>query len=334
MKNVVEKEIPLLSGKKLHEITLSNGILTIVVHDFGARLHKIFTPDRNGQFENILLSRDNPDTYEKDGGYYGLICGPVAGRIAGAAYDELKFEANEGRNLLHSGEKSWERQFWNYKTYQNEHAIGIELTLTDTISGFPGPIQAKVRYELSENRLKVDLTGLSNSDTLFNPAWHPYFNLTADHENTLGHILNVPCDRVVEADDENIPTGKLLDVTNTPYDLRQDTTIEQIQEKLSVGFDNCFVFPEHLAEKNLTLSDRISGRKLTCVTDRQAVVIYTATNSEQNSTIAGRKMTSNRGIAIEFQELPDAVHHSEWKSIRLPAGEPRTFSTTYTFSVE
>ncbi|WP_213535030.1 aldose epimerase family protein [Lactococcus nasutitermitis] len=331
---IVEKEIPLVSGGKIREMTLSNGYLTLVVHDFGARCHKIFTPDRNGVFENILLSRDEPDSYAVDGGYYGLICGPVAGRIAGAAYDDLRFEANENGNLLHSGEKSWERQFWTMCPFQTENSVGVTLTLEDEISGFLGPIKATVTYELIKNQLKVFLTALSKKDTVFNPAFHPYFNLSADHENTLNHLLTVPADRLVEVDSENIPTGFLTELSKSSYDLRRARSISDIQKQLPDGLDNCFVYPENLTEKTLTLYSPNSGRKLSCQTDRQAVVIYTATHPEQNSTIAGKRMTPNRGIAIEFQELPDMVHHPEWGSIALPANTEKTFCSSYTFSTE
>ncbi|MCL2113552.1 MAG: galactose mutarotase [Streptococcaceae bacterium] len=332
--DISEKELPLLTGKSIHEITLSNGHLTIVIHDFGARIHQIFAPDKYGTFENILLSKDNSETYIHDGGYYGVICGPVAGRIAGASYGEIKLDANEGKNTLHSGSKGWERQFWDYEVFKEKEKIGIKLTLKDEQSGFPGNISVSVIYELEGSCLTVKMTGTSEKDTVFNPAFHPYFNLTADKESTLEHILQTTTTKVVEVDEENIPTGNLVPVGETVYDLRKPVSIRSILEKNPQGFDHCFVFPEQDTKKALNLFEKKSGRRLTCITDRQAVVIYTATNPEQESTVSGKKMTPNRGLAIEFQELPDIVHHPEWGTIELRAGEEKTFISTYTFSVE
>ncbi|MDR2976426.1 MAG: galactose mutarotase [Streptococcaceae bacterium] len=329
------RKLPLASGF-IQEITLSNGRLSIVVHDFGARLHKLFAPDRHGKFENILLPKDDPTSYMIDKGYYGLICGPVAGRIAGAKYDNVRFTAKENGNLLHSGDFGWARQFWNYEILSDASTgdpLGVELTLLDEKSGFPGPIQVKVTYKLMENQLEVKMSAQSQQETLFNPAWHPYFNLSADRDTTLGHILTISANQVVETDDENIPTGRLLDVANTAYDLRAGKSIAEVQETLPAGLDDCFIFSPQ-DEKQLTLLDPNSGRKLSCQTDRQAVVIYTATNPEQDSTISGRKMSPNRGIAIECQEIPDIVHHPEWGSITLKAEEEKTCTTTYTFTVE
>ena len=35
-------------------------------------------------------------------------------------------------------------------------------------------------------------------------------------------------------------------------------------------------------------------------------------------------MSKNRGIAIEFQEIPDLVHHPEWGTIELKAGQKKS----------
>ncbi|GAB2025796.1 galactose mutarotase [Lactovum odontotermitis] len=331
---ISETQLPFNTERSIQQITLSNGRLTIVVHDFGARLHQLFAPDRNGNFENILLSKNDSESYIYDNGYYGAICGPVAGRIAGAAYDSIRLEANEGQNLLHSGSQGWERQFWSYETFQTEQSVGITLTLTDKISGFPGPIEASVTYELVDDRLSVEMTGLSATDSLFNPALHPYFNLSADHETTLNHEIQVSANRVAETNDENIPTGRLLPVDGSVYDLQKSIKISKILEEKADGFDDCFVFPEDSEENELILYEPKSGRKLIGRTDRKSVVIYTATNPETKSLVNDRKMSANRGIAIEFQELPDSVHHPDWPSTRILAGEKKKFRSDYRFTVE
>lgn len=331
---ISEENLPFNADRSIRQITLSNAQLTIVVHDFGARVHKILTPDKNGTFENILLSKDNSESYANDGGYYGVICGPVAGRIAGATYGSVRLEANEGKNSLHSGSRGWERQFWNYEMFQDEHSIGITFSLTDRQSGIPGSIEATVTYKLTDNKLEVFLTGLSGTDTIFNPAWHPYFNLSAGRSTTENHRLQVNTDFVVETNSENIPTGRLLNVDDTSYDLRESASIKDILAKNPTGFDDCFIFDKAAAEKKLVLYEPTSGRQLTATTDRQAVVIYTATNPETQSMIDGSPMSANRGIAIEFQEIPDLVHHPEWGDITLPAGQKKSYHSTFVFTAE
>ncbi|MFK5240194.1 galactose mutarotase, partial [Lactococcus lactis] len=146
---ISKESLPFRADKSISQITLSNERLTIVVHDYGARVHQLLTPDKNGTFENILLSKNDSETYANDGGYYGVICGPVAGRISGATYDSVSLEANEGKNNLHSGSHGWERQFWSYETFETASSLGIKLSLRDEESGFPGQIQAEVTYKLT-----------------------------------------------------------------------------------------------------------------------------------------------------------------------------------------
>jgi aldose 1-epimerase len=330
---ISKKSLPFSADKSISQITLSNERLTIVVHDFGARVHQLYAPDKNGKFENILLSKDNSETYVNDGGYYGVICGPVAGRISGATFDSVSLEANEGKNTLHSGSHGWERQFWDYETFENESSVGIRLSLTDRESGFPGQIQAEVTYKLTDSKLEVTISGLSATDTVFNPAWHPYFNLSAEVTTTEGHILQADVEQIVETNLENIPTGRLLSVDDDFYPLKENILIGDLLKQYPQGLDDCFVFnPE--GHKSLTLFDPLSGRKLIAKTDRQAVVIYTATNPERASIINGKTMSKNRGIAIEFQEIPDILHHPEWGTIELKAGQKKVFKTEYLFTID
>lgn len=325
------KDMILSSGETIQSITLSNGQITIVVHTYGARLHQLFVPDKNGAFENILLSKDNSNSYENDEGYYGVICGPVAGRIAGAAFDNVVLEKNEGENCLHSGSKRWERQIWSYKTFSNEDTVGITLMLKDTYSEFPGQIETSVSDVLADSTLKVKMTGLAYEDTIFNPAFHSYFNLSAERTNTLTHEISTNAECLVETDKENIPTGRLLKVDDTIYTLKESVLISKVLKKIPQGLDSCFVFPKDSNQNFLKLADTNSGRSMVCHTDRQSVVIYTATHPE-NSKVNGKPMTSNRGIAIEFQEIPDLVHHPEWGSIELKKGLKKEFETEYIFS--
>ena len=53
---ISKESLPFRADKSISQITLSNERLTIVVHDYGARVHQLLTPDKNGTFENILLS--------------------------------------------------------------------------------------------------------------------------------------------------------------------------------------------------------------------------------------------------------------------------------------
>lgn len=43
---------------EIKKITLKNDYLEVVLLNYGARLHQIFAPDKEGKSENVLLSYD------------------------------------------------------------------------------------------------------------------------------------------------------------------------------------------------------------------------------------------------------------------------------------
>jgi len=82
--------------------------------------------------------------------------------------------------------------------------------------------------------------------------------------------LYINADKFVEVDNELIPSGNLLDVTNTPMDFRKskeigleiDTDFEQLN--FTGGYDHCFVINKLNSgiEKIAILSDEKSGRTM------------------------------------------------------------------------
>ncbi|MFG7388207.1 hypothetical protein ACGO3R_07715 [Lactococcus lactis] len=122
---ISKESLPFRADKSISQITLSNERLTIVVHDYGARVHQLLTPDKNGTFENILLSKNNSETYANDGGYYGVICGPVAGRISGATYDSVSLEANEGKIIYIQEAMAGKDNFGLMKLLKQHHLLAL-----------------------------------------------------------------------------------------------------------------------------------------------------------------------------------------------------------------
>lgn len=86
-------------------------------------------------------------------------------------------------------------------------------------------------------------------------------------------------------------------------------------------------------EPIVKLSDIASGRVLEIETDRDAVVIYTHNHIQESVTGKGRLLWMHSGIALETQQLPDAVNKKGFGSIWLEPGEDFTSTTTYKFSI-
>jgi aldose 1-epimerase len=98
-KNVNGKEV------KLYHLSNKNG-MEMTVSNFGARVVELFAPDKNGNFEDVVLGYDNLDEYiNTPGGYYGAPIGRYGNRIADAKFtldgQTYQLEANNGPNNLH-----------------------------------------------------------------------------------------------------------------------------------------------------------------------------------------------------------------------------------------
>jgi aldose 1-epimerase len=102
---------------------------------------------------------------------------------------------------------------------------------------------------------------------------------------------------------------------------------------LRKGLDHPFLVNPHSQEPIVKLSNVASGRVLEIETDRDAVVIYTHNHIQKSATGKDRLLWMHSGIALETQQLPDAVNQKGFGSIWLEPGEHFTSTTKYKFSI-
>ena len=69
-------------------------------------------------------------------------------------------------------------------------------------------------------------------------------------------------------------------------------------------------------------------------TDREAVVVFSTTGMEEDYLVDGEKMSSHRGIALETQELPDAINHPEFRTIVIEPEKTYRYWTKYMFTTQ
>ena len=89
--------------------TLRNGNLTMQVTNFGARVVSLWTPDRTGKFEDVVLGYENLDRYVNNQGerFLGSALGRYANRIAEGRFEldgkEYTLPQNDNGQTLHGG---------------------------------------------------------------------------------------------------------------------------------------------------------------------------------------------------------------------------------------
>ena len=100
-------------NKKLQEIqveliTLKNkNGMTMQITNYGGRIVSLFVPNKQGQWNDVLLGYDNIDAYLEDPYYMGALVGRYANRIDGGRFSlfgkEYQLTQNAGNNHLHGG---------------------------------------------------------------------------------------------------------------------------------------------------------------------------------------------------------------------------------------
>ena len=67
-----------VDGKNVSLYTLKAGDLTMQVTNFGARVVSLWTPDKDGSYEDIVLGYNNIDSYINNPGerFLGAVVGP------------------------------------------------------------------------------------------------------------------------------------------------------------------------------------------------------------------------------------------------------------------
>lgn len=328
MPSIAVSEWGSIGESKIMRITLSqpNGMAVSCIN-YGARLIRLAIPDREGKSENVVLGLADAEAYGKDQASFGATVGPVAGRICGGKWGAVQLEQNAGAHHIHGGSRGWGQQCWDYTTEQAEESATVTFSLDSTPDkvGYPGKLEAKISYALDANGgLTIEMQGISDEETLFNPTSHIYFNLSGDAKRRIiDHTLQLACEEVLALDADKLPTGSKQTVAGTAFDFRQARSIGEAIGKRAQGFDDVF-WMQPGKQPQLVLKDEESGRQLSLSSNRSSIVLFSTTDMNEPYLVNGRPMESHLGLAIEAQEAPDAIRHPEWDNIIL---QPDTLVT-------
>jgi len=315
--------------------------------NYGGIITRMYTPDREGRFENIVLNLKKYDYYKENPNYLGAIIGQVAGRIKDAKFSlkdkTYTLEKNEGENHLHGGSKGLHQVLWEVKPFKNENEVGASLFYKSVHNelGYPGAVQFIVTYRLSNhNEFTIDYLAETDRTTIIALTNHSYFNLTGNIKSTVvNHQLKMNANRFLELDKGLLPTGKVLPVKDTAFDFRSLTSI---QDRLAIdhsqlqitneGFDHYFLF-EDGQEGHMTLFDPESGRSLEVRTTHPGVLLYTGNNLDYSVGIEGSNGKKHLGLCLETQEHAASLQLKQLPSIIVTKDKPYKKQTNFSFKV-
>ncbi|MCL2222739.1 MAG: galactose mutarotase [Oscillospiraceae bacterium] len=328
-------------GKVVELYALKDGGMIVEIITLGAIIRSVQVPVRD-TLRDVALGFDTVEGYEANKGYHGAVIGRISNRVAKACYKmdgkTYKLDANDGANSLHGGFVGFDKQVWTAKEEQS----ALVLTLVDkegTAAGYPGDLEVTVKYTLSGGELGIEYTATCTKDTPINLTNHVYFNLAGHDAGDVGnHKMQIFSHKITPVDETLIPTGELMDVTDTAFDLRELTVIapglssDCPQINLGGGYDHNWVLSNE-AYRPLTpaAATECDGLSMTCATTKPGIQFYSG-NMMQGETGKGGAVYSKRtGLCLETQYWPNSVNTVQFPAPLLKKGETYNHKTTYLF---
>jgi aldose 1-epimerase len=287
----------------------------------GARVVSLVVPVGDERRE-ITLGLDDDTAYLADENFLGASVGRYANRIARG---DLPLDGVRHRlatqppgHTLHGGPDGFDKRIWTVVETGPTHAV-LGLESPDGDQGFPGTLRTAVRYDVGADTVTVAFTASTDAPTVVCLTTHTYWDLSGVRRAGCvdGHRLQVAAERVVEVDDELIPTGALTGLDATRFDLRSGALLGD-----AGSLDHCFVLggPDPQARLVSPAGDLV----LEISTDQPGLQVYTGDG------LTGH-YDARAGVALEPQALPDSPHHPEWPSAELRPGEEHRHATTWRF---
>ena len=336
-------------GQAVRLYTLRNTQgMTAEIMTYGAIVVSLTAPDKDGNFNDVVLGYDNLADYIKVSPYFGAIVGRYGNRIGKGKFTldgtTYTLATNDGENHLHGGLKGFDKVVWDDEPVDRSDAVGVKLSYLskDGEEGYPGNLRVSVTYLLTNrNELRIEYEATTDRATPVNVTHHGYFNLTGAQRNILDHELMLNADRFTPVDAGLIPTGELRSVEGTPMDFRKRTTIggridnDYEQLKFGRGYDHNWV----LNKKGdaLTLAAEVyepTTRRLMTVRTTEPGIQFYAGNF-LDGTITGKEGVVYKhryGLCLETQHYPDSPNKPDFPSTTLRPGRVHKSTTIYAFS--
>lgn len=342
-------------GEKVELYTLRNKEgMEVKIMTYGGIITSLTAPDKEGNYQDVVLGYDSLEQYTKSSPYFGAIIGRYGNRISEGKFSlngtEYVLSKNDGENHLHGGDKGFDKVVWTATPGTGENANSLQLSYTsaDREEGYPGELKTIVTYTLNnDNSLDVEYEATTDKTTIVNLTQHSYFNLSANFDQTiLDHVLEINADQYLPVDGGLIPTGELKDVAGTPFDFREPKTIgkdladEDSNEQLrrGLGYDHCWVLNEQDSGMRFAASAHHpkTGRLLEIHTNEPGIQFYsgnfldsTLPQKDGEGTYAKRT-----GFCLETQHYPDSPNQEGFPSVVLEPEEKYSSKTTFKFLVK
>lgn len=338
------------NGEVIYKYTLvnKNGMQMEVI-SFGGIITSLTAPDKDGNYEDIVLGYTTPEEYFNGNPYFfGAAIGRYGNRIAKGKFslegEKYQLTVNDGPNSLHGG-KGFDKRVWKITPLEGETpSVQLTYVSNDMEEGYPGTLTTTITYTLTnDDALEIAYEATTDKATVVNLTQHSYFNLSGNFKTILDHELMIDADGMTPVDETLIPTGEITKVAGTPFDftspkaIGKDINVTNDQLKKGLGYDHNWVLNNQDAgfRKIGSLYHKDSGRFMEVYTDQPGVQFYSGNFIDGTHKSKGEGMYEQRsGLCLETQHYPDSPNQPSFPSTVLEPGETYKTKTTYKFSTK
>jgi aldose 1-epimerase len=324
------------TGEPVYRVRIASGGLTASVITWGAVIQDLRL---EGHQPPLVLGFETFDLYPLHSPYFGATPGRCANRIGDGRFaldgEQYQLQLNEnGVTHLHGGLDGLGRSNWSIVEHAPDKVV-LQIIDPDGRAGYPGNCTVTATYQLKEHGvLSVIYQSTTDAPTLANVCQHSYFNLDG-REEALSHDIMIAADHLVAVDDRQIPTGELMAVADTPFDLRDMGPMKRFIGPERVLFDHNYCLSAQRVEKRPVALARSlhSGVSLEVRTTEPGVQFYAGFKVDVAVPgLEGRQYGPFAGFCLETQIWPDAVNHQGFPEVVLRPGQLLRQETDYVFS--
>ena len=297
-------------------------------YTYGGYIHEVNIPInlQEDKTEDVLLGYGDIDGVLASHGYFNAIVGRVANRIGSSKFiidnNEYQLYSNVNPNHLHGGKVGFNKKIWkieNIDETKNSIKCVMKYLSPHMEENYPGNLDCTVSYELNNNNeLLIDFEATSDEDTIVNMTNHNYWNFHGhgdNYQNNENHVVLINSKSICETDEQSIPTGKILNVKGSRFDLQKDFLINKDFLK-SGGIDHNYVLDDRSMKETVAkIYSKKTGLGVEYFTNQHGIQFYTG--NMMLAKYVGKQNKSyglQHGMCLEPQYYPDAINHPNFPS--------------------
>ncbi|MUP46180.1 galactose mutarotase [Gramella sp. BOM4] len=310
---------------------------SLEILNLGASIFSFKIRDHQDKFREVVAGPGRPEDYLSSSYYdenkcFGATIGRFAGRIANGKFklgdEEFELYSKDGVHL-HGGKAGFQYKVWEIAEITDGPNPSVSLTYEspDLEEGYPGRLNVTAKYTLTENdEIKVSYSATTTRTTIVNITNHTYWNLNGGG-SVSDHFLQVNAPKILDLDDNKLPTGDLIKLKKHPKDFRESKLMGNRQ------LDDVFVTNLSEDEVMARLFSPLTGIKMSISSNQPVLVVYSPEKLPQDWPYLTELDEKFPAVALEAQNYPDAPNFRNFPSSELKPGETYKNEIIFGFSV-